>query len=234
MSKSKSEVENIPKNFSKISSISSIIEQCRSRANKLRRNANITIVLIGILLISGIFGFFFASELASYQSNEDILNSYLEQSSKSMLASQTNLASLDLMGEGERGNLSDNGAKMLSQSAESLAVTANILKTLQENPPNRQQQLYYLISIVTTKVGIIVLLLFLVQILVPLYRYFTRLSFFYDSRADILELVGETSEFDLEKLLSIFSPETINFGKEPVPITQHAVEAVKNIISSQK
>jgi hypothetical protein len=74
-----------------------------------------------------------------------------------------------------------------------------------------------------------VLLLFLVQILVPLYRYNIRLAAFYDARADAITLVENRPSEQLETLVSLLSAEAIDFGKSPVSPTQQALELVRDM-----
>ena len=72
------------------------------------------------------------------------------------------------------------------------------------------------------RAGIIVLILFLVQILVQLSRYNTRLAGYYEARADVLLLIGKRrwdaddySVSDVRQLMDAFSPDLLDFGKAP-------------------
>jgi hypothetical protein len=86
------------------------------------------------------------------------------------------------------------------------------------------------ISSVVTRVISAVLLLILVQLLISLYRYNTRLAAFYDSRADVLLLVGVPSEGDahiLEKLVQLFSADSLGFDRVRVGLTSQILETIK-------
>jgi hypothetical protein len=76
----------------------------------------------------------------------------------------------------------------------------------------------YLIATAITRIGVILVIVFLVQILIGLYRYNTRLITFYSSRYDALQLWDGKSA-TLEKLQKIMVP-NIEFGKEP----KHPIE----------
>jgi outer membrane murein-binding lipoprotein Lpp len=71
----------------------------------------------------------------------------------------------------------------------------------------------YLIATAITRIGVILVIVFLVQILIGLYRYNTRLITFYSSRHDALQL-WDGKPATIEKLQKIMSP-NIDFGREP-------------------
>ena len=94
-----------------------------------------------------------------------------------------------------------------------------------------------IISASVIRIGIVLLLIFLVQILVSLYRYTYRLSAFYDARADALELLEPEEEITtetIEKIAVLLSPGNINFGKTPQSPTAQAIDIAKEIIISIK
>jgi hypothetical protein len=82
------------------------------------------------------------------------------------------------------------------------------------------------ISSVVTKVSSAVLLLILVQLLISLSRYSTRLAAFYDSRADVLLLVGASPE-----LATIFLPDWLGFERVELGLTSELLETVKKVVS---
>jgi hypothetical protein len=79
-----------------------------------------------------------------------------------------------------------------------------------------------IISTIATRVGALALIFFLVQVLVPLFRYSTRLSAFYSSRADSIHLLS-AGKLDplakhakaLNQIAEILFPANLPFGKEP-------------------
>ena len=103
-------------------------------------------------------------------------------------------------------------------------------------PVSREAQTSTLISAIVTRTGSIVLLLFLVQILVPLYRYNLKLAAYYDARGDALEIWNERdggSLEELEGLVGVLSPDTISFGHQPISPIEQAVDLAKHIVSTR-
>lgn len=137
------------------------------------------------------------------------------------------------MEKAELGKITDSAISDLKTATQSLETTATILKALRQEPITYPEQTFYLISTATTRLGIVVLLLFLVQILVPLYRYNTKLAAFYDARADALNLVSDDPS-GFEQIVNILSPDTVDFGKSPAAPTQQAFEFAKEVVTSQR
>lgn len=65
----------------------------------------------------------------------------------------------------------------------------------------------------TTKIGSVALLFFSIFLLVSLYRYTSRLSIFYHSRADLLHLFAPNDTEALEKFATTYVPDWVEFGK---------------------
>jgi uncharacterized ion transporter superfamily protein YfcC len=78
----------------------------------------------------------------------------------------------------------------------------------------------YLTIMLSTKVGSVVLLLFLVQILGGLYRYNMRLATFYSNRADVLALIKNTNNPDLNSLVASLLVDHIDIKVPESPIDQ--------------
>ena len=82
-----------------------------------------------------------------------------------------------------------------------------------------------------TRIGLVVLILFLVGVFTALYRYNLRLAAFYDSRADALMMLGsQDHDHTLGELADIFGPDSIEFVKARAPADQFmdlAKEAIK-------
>ena len=81
------------------------------------------------------------------------------------------------------------------------------------------------------RLGIIVLLLFFVQVLVGLNRYNTRLAAFYLAQADTLLLLSDGTDpvpLDAaERLIQALSPDQLDFGRTPKAVAQHAVDLAR-------
>ncbi len=78
-----------------------------------------------------------------------------------------------------------------------------------------------------TRFGTLLIIIFVVNLLMNLYRYSMRLSGFYEARADTLKLLGK--EIDLEKLKDISNVMTpnYNFGKVPASPIEPLVDVIK-------
>lgn len=74
-----------------------------------------------------------------------------------------------------------------------------------------------------TRFGVVLIMVFLVQILVNLYRYNMRLSAFYFGRGDALVLLNNGAEdLNLRTLVELISPDKFDFGKSPRTPAQEA------------
>ena len=85
-----------------------------------------------------------------------------------------------------------------------------------------------------TRVVVILITLFLVQILVSLYRYNTRLAGYYDARADALLLLhaeeGIVQRMPFAELMAALSPDGVDFGRAPKTSLDHAMAMAKEVL----
>ena len=86
------------------------------------------------------------------------------------------------------------------------------------------------------RAGVIVLILFLVQILVHLSRYNTRLAAYYNARADVLLLIGNRrwdfvalTVAEVRELMDAFSPDTLDFGKSPATTMDRIANLARDV-----
>lgn len=93
---------------------------------------------------------------------------------------------------------------------------------------------YSFIDQVTVRVTVVVLIIFLVQILVNLFRYGTRLSAFYDARADALVLIGRSgrsvTSSEFSSLVMSLAPDSLDFGRSAKTPLDSAVELSRQIL----
>lgn len=93
-----------------------------------------------------------------------------------------------------------------------------------------------LVSVIVTRVSSIILLLFLVQILVPLYRYNTRLAAYYEARGDALEILDFNDPGcieGLERLVSALSPDSVTFEKHPATPLNQSLSMVRSTLAKR-
>jgi hypothetical protein len=122
--------------------------------------------------------------------------------------------------QGEPGN-----AALLNQKREDLQ---KLDARLAEMSPPRSLPMY-LLTVLSTKLAAILFVVFFVQLLGGIYRYLTRLAFFLDSRADVLELVGSTP--DAATLVEILVPEkTVEMDQMPsFPVLDQLRDVLKTL-----
>ena len=86
----------------------------------------------------------------------------------------------------------------------------------------------------STCVGALFILIFLVQILVNLHRYYVRFPTSHDARADAFGIYGACADADPADMMRARSPEYPDFGKAPLSPTQQALELAKEVMSHQR
>lgn len=79
-----------------------------------------------------------------------------------------------------------------------------------------------------TRFGTLIIIIFFISILVPIYRYNIQSAAFYDAVADALVLNRDTGSGDLSSLVEVLTP-TVGFGKGPASPIQHSAELIKAI-----
>ena len=90
------------------------------------------------------------------------------------------------------------------------------------------------ITILGGRIAAVLLLMFLAKVLVGTYRHIIRLSVYYQARADALEFCRDKSPQLLLVLVSAFSPEKIEFGKDPAALDADVIAAIKDGVKSDK
>lgn len=83
-----------------------------------------------------------------------------------------------------------------------------------------------------TRFGLLLVVIFLVQILVGVYRYSLRLSAFYAARADAIIAMGDRKS-DLGGWGHDFLPMDIDFGRQPATPAQYVVDIVDAYVSKK-
>lgn len=86
-----------------------------------------------------------------------------------------------------------------------------------------------LVLTLTTKIGSVLLLLFFARILVSIFRYYVRLSMFYQSRADVLALQHLDLPLNLAELASLLSTEALDFEKSTETLSDSYIPFVKQL-----
>jgi hypothetical protein len=85
--------------------------------------------------------------------------------------------------------------------------------TSEMNSEHGYNDVRYIIATAITRIGVVLVIIFLAQILIGLYRYNTRLITFYHSRRDLAQ-IWDGKIGNIDKLQKLMAP-NIDFGKEP-------------------
>jgi hypothetical protein len=185
------------------------IKLLRKRAKTLHKGAIVTIFLIILSLVAGIGVFVGAGWLTSREVS-------------------------DVTGRGLASHLAIPSSGEQQTSWANLSNTVSELQDRIEIVGHQQFSTYALVSTVSTRVGAALILFFLVQILVSLYRYNAKLAAFYDSRADAILLAGDGDEQVLEKYVKMLSTENFDFGEPPNTPAEHLAEIAKEAVRVKK
>jgi len=219
-----------------------VIDNINRRVERLVRRTQIILYAIGFALVSSAFIILFAGRLtsldASAVSNIDRLKSDL-QSETSRLSRLYQLQIL--YGQLDSAKSSATPTDKLQRQIDFLRedamapIDATSTTLLIEDQKKRvdgidallasawQKELdsargysdwHYIAATAITRVGIVLIIVYLVQILMGLYRYNTRLIAYYNSRRDLLTL-WDGKQRTLKSLDEVLSSSKIDFGREP-------------------
>jgi cell division protein FtsW (lipid II flippase) len=72
-------------------------------------------------------------------------------------------------------------------------------------------------SKLTSQIGSVIILIFLVQVLFRVFKYLLRVGAFYNGKADAIELFELNSKYDLDKLLDSFTPSNYDISDVESP-----------------
>jgi hypothetical protein len=220
------------------------IKSLRVRASRFRYVAFIALGVSVALLIAAIYLFLYASELSfrdnvnllelkSIQINElskqrDALNLELKKAQDRYLAEVQGVGGTRLPGEGpvarqlkERMN---NLEVQLSEMDARIAFESKVQNEGKQNEISMSQ----VVTTSVTRIIVLGTLIFLVQILVNLYKYNMRVAGHYESIADTLILTGASmSGESFANIAELLSTNRIDFGATPSSVINQAVDLMK-------
>jgi hypothetical protein len=87
---------------------------------------------------------------------------------------------------------------------------------------------HFLVATAITRIGVVLVLIFLVQILIRLYRYNVQLTTHYVSLLDFV-YAWDGNPGTADEFMRIFSPPPVEFGKEP----RSAFEEMASILARE-
>jgi hypothetical protein len=195
----------------------------RKRSRRLRRNALFSLFLIIAALGTGLYLFIYAGSISARDLDYAAeLRARRQEYEMEQLLSR--LADTKT-GAGDTGLTRDLLSNYLKLDSRISAV--------EQKPSADSSKTQLFASTITTRLGSVLILLFLVQILVTLYRYNMRLAAFYDGRADALILITSGDDFEFSKYSDFITPTNLDFGKLPATPFSHAMEAAKEIVKTK-
>ncbi|MBN3762027.1 hypothetical protein [Burkholderia sp. Ac-20365] len=216
-----------PSHFGRISGnkqIESIVYALRQRATRLRRASN---VILGLVVLSVLLGFrVFAS--AGYITSRDQTAAIDRISERALIGLERAVEDLQASKNVSQDDI--NGVRRLLADLE----TANKERAAAIREAGAGYAMTTVWSTISTRVASVLLLLFLVQILVTMYRYSIRLAAFYDARADILQLSPPFDSVQFAEIVSALSPDGLDFGREPKSPAQYAIDLAKEVIKGSR
>jgi hypothetical protein len=123
---------------------------------------------------------------------------------------------------------------IMKAAKESVVPLDASIKDLDERIAGSSTVLEY--NSILIRVAAVLLIVFLVQTFITVFRYMTRLAAYYQARVDALQLAGEQdlAIADLQKMTSVLSPEAYDFGKVARTPAEQASDLARAIIANQK
>ena len=201
--------------------VESMVRRIRRRARVSQVGAAASVTLILLSLVVGLFFFFYAGVITQNDQNYFLIQNIAD--------AEHRLAELNMESRKIEGSIShDSHARYKEQINSQERRLEKLNETLAET---KTADTLFVVSTLATRLGAAALLLFLIQILVPMYRYNARLVAFYHARADVLQLCDKQDPGYLNELAGVLSPDAVEFGKAPRTPTQELVDLVAQISS---
>lgn len=228
-----------------LSNLKEVVDSLRKRALNLRQSALVSLVYIAATMLVGFAGFAYAGALAAWETVD-----YYREAMSIQLALFNNQMAFDNLANKlqQQSNTVPTTDKAVPVATTSPEIANEVLKKVSSDLANIQKQASQLpaslpesqkdreatnqrllISSITTRITVSFLLVFLVQVLVNLYRYNVRLSAFYEARSDALLLAGDLGNATLERIAKLLSPDALDFGKMPDPPSKQMLQLLKEL-----
>lgn len=194
--------------------IQKIISEYRVSAYKLRKKANGTMWMIILALVVGITIYITADYISNFNYNAG--NRYLEG------RISDEVLDLNSIVKGINDSIFDPKIEMFDKSHVLYRLDKNTqelnhaINSLKERESNYMTYITFA-STLATRIGAILILIFLVQILIRLYRYDTRLAAYYDARANAIELHMHDTTLPFDKIINLLSPDLYDIGSPKSP-----------------
>jgi len=186
----------------------------RNRAKRLRHASMVTLITVFLAIFAGFLIFIFAQKIVEY----DFRLLRMEVKPPEYYLDKIELPKIIPKDQLDAEKLR-------------LQIKTDLLEN--EIIMLRKQNLFsqIMVSTLSTRIGCVILIIFLVQILVTTYRYQVKLSAFYEARADAICVIEEMDDEKLGRIAPIFSPDHLDFGKSPQPPTSKVLEFMSKMLT---
>ena len=217
---------------------SPVAARLRRRAAALRVQSWVALTTAVVGLGAGIYVFFIAGDLAKREDLSQMADRLSTMSQLTLLASQRQAEANQIWARGVGTVYRE---LLPAMPAAALSSATGAAPAFQIPPPPNildrvlpaSTDMPRLISTVTTRIGAVLILIFLVQILLTTYRYTLRLAAFYDARADALELLGTLKASDLAEVTRALAPDAVEFDAMPASPRQTVVDVAKDVLAKR-
>jgi hypothetical protein len=203
--------------------INAIILSLKHRARRLYFQAQLVLLLILGTLGAGIYVFATAERLTRTPITR--ISEALERTRREISMYRTELSEIPAPAAGATSSVINN------QVLGILTELQPQIEAAQKTVVSRADDFTTssLVSTLSTRVGIVLMILFLVQILVTMYRYNSRLAAHLEGRAVALQLASlqQDQKWQITELINLFSGDSVDFGKLPPTAIQSFADLLK-------
>lgn len=214
--------------------IKSLLLSLRRRALGLRLASWFILALTFVLIIGGLYIFTSAGAIARGESS-----SYQLQRSLELKDFEVDYQLDRISRKIENSGFTDKalGLEEIQKIRTSLeASTKEFRESLQrmDQTYGSNERFWVFLSATSTRVGSVLLLIFLVQILLSVYRYSIRMVSYYEARADALLLYEGKDAEQFQLFVTTLSADKVEFGKAPQSPADQAIELIKSVSALRK
>ncbi len=201
--------------------LSSIILNYRKKAKSLNRRSVFLLLLIFSSLITGILIFIYAGYITASTDNYE----------KRRILDKLDREISNIYYDYKASQIKNRKSASLKNIEDYKNIYTELINRIEPLLKNDKTEVDYInfFTTLTTRLGSILILIFLVQILTKLYRYSIRLSHYYYARADALEIHHFTPQIDLAALTGMLTPDSYDIGTTKNP-TENMTEILKTAI----
>ncbi len=207
------------------------IESLRQRVRKLTAYNQYILIFIAVLVIGGFALVASAGSLATIETID-----YFAQASaiQAGLGSDERALSAIASKMQDKDRSNADLVKELGLAEGNLAALRASVNELPKSIPDAKEgrdadRQRSAIAAIVIRITAGVLLGFLTQVILSVYRYNARLAAFYEARADALLVAGELDSGTLEKVAKLLFPERLDLDKIPESPSKQVVEMLKQL-----